>query len=140
MTRGERRLAIRTGVLGVLLTLLVMAADYAGFFQPLEGWLYDQRARHCQFFARTPTDRLVHVDIDDQSVGTIGRWPWSRDTIADMIDEMGRAGAKVIGFDVLWAEPQAPDVITRRGDDGVKVVVEEIDADAALAGAVKRFG
>src|SRR5688572_14519474 len=50
MTRGEKRLAVRSVVLGVLLTLLVMAADFAGAFEPLEEWLYDKRVQLCQFF------------------------------------------------------------------------------------------
>src|SRR5215218_108387 len=102
MTRAERRLAVRTGVLGLLLTLLVMAGDYAGAFASLERWLYDERARTCQFFLRPPTTQLVHVDIDDQSLRLINEFPWPRSTMAEIIDEIRLSGAKVLAFDIIF--------------------------------------
>ena len=92
MTRGEKRLAVRSVVLGVLLTLLVMAADFAGAFGAFEDWLYDKRVQLCQFFVRPPTDLLVHVDLDDQTLLSIG-WPVQREILAEMVDEIGRAKA-----------------------------------------------
>src|SRR6266550_435429 len=102
MTRAERRLGIRIGVLGLLLTLVIMAADYAGSFQNLERWLYDERARHCQLFLRKPTTQLVHVDIDDQSLRTVDQFPWPRSTMAEIVDEISRSGAKVLAFDIIF--------------------------------------
>src|SRR5947207_15716497 len=116
MTRAERRLAIRIGVLGLLLTLTVMAADFAGAFANLERWLYDGRARHCQFFLRTPTTQLVHVDIDDRSLDTIDQFPWPRSTMAELVDEIGRAGAKVLAFDVIFDKPQKTEYVAERNE------------------------
>ena len=72
MTASEKRLAWRTGALGLVLTAIALLADMSGLLAPLEHWLYDQRTRHCQFFAPPPTDDLVYVDIDDQSIDAIG--------------------------------------------------------------------
>ena len=35
----------------------------------------------------------------------MGRWPWSRTRIAELIDEMNVAGAKLIVLDILFSEP-----------------------------------
>src|SRR5437763_1718646 len=75
-TRNERRQAMRALMIGVLITALAIALDGSGKLQRLEWALYDTRVRLCQFFRKLPTDRLVHVDIDDSALETIGRWPW----------------------------------------------------------------
>src|SRR6185436_2601457 len=56
--------------------------------------------------SRTPSDKIAVIGIDDQSLGNIGRWPWSRDVLAKMTDRLSGAKAKVIGYTVLFAEPQ----------------------------------
>ncbi|HYO09467.1 MAG TPA: CHASE2 domain-containing protein [Tepidisphaeraceae bacterium] len=139
MTRSERRLAIRTAALGLVLTLLVLAADLAGAFATLDRWLYDERARHCQFFARPPTTQLVYCDIDDQSLLSVGNLPWPRSKFAEMVDEIRLAGASALAFDVLFAEPQEP---TPRVDATTRpaVVTGLIDHDQQLAEAIRRFG
>ncbi len=106
MTYSERRLAARTFLLGIILTLFVIALDSIGALLPLEHFLYDLRARTCQFFAPPPTDDLVYIDIDDQSLDAIGEFPWPRDTLAPIVDEIHRAGAKTIAFDIIFDKPQ----------------------------------
>ena len=48
---------------------------------------------------------VVIVDIDEDSLKTIGQWPWPRTTIADLVTRITQAGAVAIGFDVVFAEP-----------------------------------
>src|SRR5882757_4621611 len=86
-TRNERRQAMRALLIGLLITVLAIALDAAGKLQSLDWYFYDVRVRLCQFFRKLPTDRLVHVDIDDGALETIGRWPWPRAILADVIDE-----------------------------------------------------
>ena len=52
----------------------------------------------------TPTAVRV-VDIDEASLKTYGQWPWPRTRIAELVQRLHVAGAKVIAFDVLLAEP-----------------------------------
>jgi EAL domain-containing protein (putative c-di-GMP-specific phosphodiesterase class I)/CHASE2 domain-containing sensor protein len=47
---------------------------------------------------------LVVVKIDDDSLREVGRWPWPRRYHAQLIDELTKAGAKRIFFDVLFHE------------------------------------
>src|SRR5207249_3188649 len=49
--------------------------------------------------------RIVILDIDEKSLGEIGRWPWSRRLMAELVDKLfDQYGVGVLGFDVIWAE------------------------------------
>lgn len=51
-------------------------------------------------------DRVVIADIDEQSIGELGRWPWNRALLADFTDIMfDHYQVKVLGFDVIFSEP-----------------------------------
>jgi adenylate cyclase len=53
-----------------------------------------------------PDRRIVIVDIDPKSLAAVGRFPWSRDVMAHLVDQLaGRYGARAIGFDVSFPEP-----------------------------------
>ncbi len=56
----------------------------------------------------TPED-VVIVGIDDQSLGEMGRWPWPRRRQAKLLDILSQGGAKVVGFDILFSEPDSKD-------------------------------
>jgi adenylate cyclase len=54
---------------------------------------------------RVPDSRIVILDIDEKSLGEVGRWPWSRDLLAQIVDKLfERHGVQLVAFDVLWAE------------------------------------
>lgn len=133
MTRIERKLLLQNTVLGVSITLLILAADWRGedgLLAPLERSLYDQRATQCQFFTPEPSDALLHVDIDDQSLQQIGAWPWRRTLLADMTRVLHEAGARTIAFDVMFTEPQEVDYVPQRIDE----VAQSGDAAGNAAG------
>lgn len=44
------------------------------------------------------------IDIDDESLKKIGQWPWSRDIISQLINNLQQANVSAIGFDVVFAE------------------------------------
>ncbi|MBF0353988.1 MAG: adenylate/guanylate cyclase domain-containing protein [Alphaproteobacteria bacterium] len=45
------------------------------------------------------------IDLDDESLAAIGQWPWPRTTVARLIDKLFAMGAVVVGFDIVFAEP-----------------------------------
>ncbi len=45
------------------------------------------------------------IDIDNKSLETIGQWPWPRTIVADLNDRLTEAGAAVIGYDIVFSEP-----------------------------------
>src|SRR5262249_39968131 len=71
--------------------------------------------------------KVAVIAIDDQSLGNIGRWPWSRDVLAKMTDKLTEAKAKVIGYTVLFAEPQI--------DPGYVYVAKLLDLSEKITGA-----
>lgn len=145
MTTSERNLFLRTTVLGVLLTLGVVVAVRVGWLNALENWIYDRRAATCQFFTPPPTDRLVHLDIDDLTLEAMGPWPWPRARLAYVVDELRLAGAKAVGLDIVFPEPQAADYEPRRGttepgeDGGVQGTFDAIANDEIFAGAIGKM-
>ena len=86
-------------IAGAALALYV-ATDWAG---ALERRLYDLASTSS---ARQPSDRIAIIAIDDQSMASIGRWPWSRDIHARLIDQLATAKAQTIVEAVMFAEPQ----------------------------------
>lgn len=71
-----------------------------------------------------PSNRIVHCDIDDNSLESVGRWPWPRKVLADALEELDRLGARVIVLDLILSDPQPPEYLA----DGTLV-----DHDAILA-------
>lgn len=50
--------------------------------------------------------RIVIVDIDTRSLGEVGRFPWGRNVMARLVDQLaGRYRAAAIGFDISFPEP-----------------------------------
>ncbi len=135
MTTRERKLLTRTALLGLVVTGIVLVLDRAGALQPLDTWLSDRRVRYCQRYAAKPTDKLVHLDIDDPALDTIGRWPWPRARLARIVDEIRLAGAKTMAFDIILTDPENPSYVEQR--DGK---LTKIDHDKELADAVKQSG
>ena len=54
--------------------------------------------------ADAPDPNVVIVGIDDNSIGPIGHFPFTRDRYATLLDNLHRAGAAVTVFDVGFSE------------------------------------
>lgn len=46
------------------------------------------------------------IAVDGDSVAEIGRWPWSRELIAEMTQKLVDLGASSVGFDIIFSEPE----------------------------------
>ena len=55
------------------------------------------------------------VLIDDRSLALVGPWPWSRYYLARLTEDIAGDGAKVIGYDILFPEPDRakPDLFAK---------------------------
>lgn len=49
-------------------------------------------------------NQIVIVDIDESSLAQYGQWPWPRNVMAELVRKIVDSGAKVIGFDIVFAE------------------------------------
>ena len=75
-----------------------------GVLERLDNIIYDSRLRATM--PRTLDERVVIVDIDEKSLAEIGRWPWSRNHLADLTVELfDRQKIALLGFDIVFAEP-----------------------------------
>lgn len=105
-----RRLFSKNGLrwsLGLLLTLLACSQANEDMkirlVDRIDLYFYDARMN---LMPTKLDDRIVIVDIDEKSLSEIGRWPWSRNVIANLVDQLGgKYKAKAIGFDVVFSEP-----------------------------------
>jgi len=51
-----------------------------------------------------PGNDVVIATVDEKSIQEIGRWPWSREVIADLINKLHEEGARIIAFDAFFSE------------------------------------
>ncbi len=91
-----------------LLPLLFVSLHAVGFvhigvLQRLDDIIYDARLRATM--PKTLDERIVIVDIDEKSLAEVGRWPWGRNKMGDLTNELFD-GQKIalLGFDVVFAE------------------------------------
>ena len=81
---------------GIVISLAVLIAwwNSNALLEGLERDAYDLGVR---MSAENPGDRIAIIEIDDESIQNLGRWPWPRDLHAAMIDKLVSGGAKTIG-------------------------------------------
>jgi adenylate cyclase len=94
-------------VLGLAITLFFIghAARFyeIGLIHQLDNIIYDARLNLTM--SRKGDSRIVILDIDEKSLGEVGRWPWSRNVMARLVDKLfDQYGVAMVGFDVVWAE------------------------------------
>src|SRR6266404_6288890 len=94
---------------------------------------------------RVKTARPVTIiDIDEKSLAKLGQWPWPRTRIADLIANLTRLGAVVIGFDIVFSEPDRlnPDVAAdtiRNLDEETRAKLRTLPSnDQIFADAMRR--
>ena len=76
-------------------------------FYSINLWLSDRL-----FVFEPPSPNIVIVGIDNDTLETHGRWTsWPRSLHAQAIDNLSKARAKVIGFDILFAESASDDEV-----------------------------
>ncbi len=74
-----------------------------GVLQRLDDIIYDARLRATM--PKTLDERIVIVDIDEKSLAEVGRWPWGRNKLAELVDDLfERQKITLLGFDVVFAE------------------------------------
>ncbi len=93
----------RDWFLALIVVVIFLALAQSGLVQSLERSAYDLGVSWAD---RSPGDKVAIIAIDDESISNLGRWPWPRDRLAGMIEELAAGGADVIGNTILLSEPQ----------------------------------
>jgi adenylate cyclase len=102
LLRHWRRIAVT--LIPLVFTLLhasgVLRLDV---LKRLDDIIYDARLRATM--PQTRDERIVIVDIDERSLAEVGRWPWGRNKLGALVDEVfERQQAALLGLDVVFAE------------------------------------
>ncbi|WP_093555848.1 CHASE2 domain-containing protein [Pseudoduganella namucuonensis] len=131
----------------------------AAFFN-VEGWLHSDTIERMDTFAaglrmrleKPQLDpRIVIVDIDDKSLTEVGRFPWSRNVMANLVSQLTeKYQVAAVGFDVSFPEPDTSsgyDVLQKLAMGELKQVPgldrqlerlqPQMDYDGLLAAAIK---
>ncbi|CAN7276933.1 CHASE2 domain-containing protein [Massilia sp. LjRoot122] len=93
--------------LGLLLTIITVAytLDFwsSHTIERQDTIIADMRMRLEPF---EPDPGIVIVDIDSKSLNEVGRFPWSRNVMARLVDQLtGHYEVGAVGFDVSFPEP-----------------------------------
>ena len=104
---------------------------------------------------------IILIDIDDDSIEKLGRWPWPRSLLAKGIKKINAANPKVIGLNIILSEPEVSDgllafkrlkelfqkqIMPQAGDNGaifleaINEAQSNLDQDKRLAEAIKYSG
>ncbi|MCG3662366.1 adenylate/guanylate cyclase domain-containing protein [Aliarcobacter butzleri] len=88
------------------LSLSIFLSAIYIFFPNLPDSL-DNRLRDYLFTIRGElphNQNVVIVDIDETSIKSLGQWPWSRDKLAKILENLTLANVGIVGLDIVFAE------------------------------------
>ena len=154
----KRHPAFFTG-LAVTLVFLWLGLVRVDFIDSLEFKFYDLRMG-LKTAPNSPSEILL-VDIDDDSIEKLGRWPWPRTRLARGIEKITAGQPRLVGLNVLFSESEENSGLKVLGklrklfteqvldpeNQKEKVFLQamgdmenELDSDAILAQALKDAG
>ena len=129
--------SLRT-LVGLLLVIIAGANSLSdaslGLVRTLNRLIYDTQVRLSS--QATADQQIVILDIDERSLGSpkLGRWPWSRDKLATLLDRLfDDYGVKIVAFDVVFAEPDNSSGLSKLRDLAITSLKGSIDFQRTLA-------
>lgn len=122
-----------------------------GIIKRLELIAYDTHLRVTVSNKKSPD--IVIIDIDEASLTAEGRWPWSRNKIASMVDILfEHYQISMLGFDIVFAEPDSSSGLPILEDlakttfksskefaVGMAALRQTLDYDKIFADAISRY-
>lgn len=91
--------------IAIALAIMAMVSylHYSDIFLPFE-----YKIKDLMFKARGEikgNENIIIIDIDEKSLKELGQWPWSRDKVAHLLQNLSEYGVGIVGLDVVFAEP-----------------------------------
>ena len=111
--------------LGIFVTIFVLwlqigaPAVVNDFVARLEYLIYDQRLSVMPRTSVPAENKIVIVDLDERSLQAEGQYPWNRIRVGRLVEKLKDNGVLVVGFDIIFAEP----------DRDIRDLLEPIDLD-----------
>lgn len=128
----------------LLLFLLFAAVVFSGSKQEIR-----QRLQYVTFdsfnklYPREASNKVAIIDVDESSLKKMGQFPWPRTVMAEMVIKLDEYGAKVIAFDMVFAEEDrtSPDVLAKSLPDNFQGILGQLpNNDDAFSNAIKQAG
>lgn len=93
----------------LLLALIVSVSSITGYLKFSDIFLpFEYKIKDLMFKARGEikgNENIIIIDIDEKSLKELGQWPWSRDKVAHLLQNLSEYGVGIVGLDVVFAEP-----------------------------------
>lgn len=93
----------------LLLALIVSISSITGYLKFSDIFLpFEYKIKDLMFKARGEVkgnENIIIIDIDEKSLKELGQWPWSRDKVAHLLQNLAEYGVGIVGLDVVFAEP-----------------------------------
>lgn len=145
--------------LGITLLFLILGLVRLDFIDAMDLKVYDMMMNLRG--TAGAADQVVLVDIDDDSIEKLGRWPWPRSLLARGVKYINTGKPRVIGLNIILSEPQKNEglkelknletlfrqkVLDQAGPAGgsflqtIADTQKRLDHDRQLAEAIKKSG
>ena len=101
----------------LILALIAGPLAYGGGLVRFDNLYFD--LGHYLSSKPAPKDVII-VAVDEISLAHIGRWPWSRNIHADLVNVLSEQKAKVIGLDIIFSDP---DILNPESDLALQTAI-----------------
>jgi adenylate cyclase len=132
-----RRLTALLACVALLAPLLALVFAEARVGRTLERRVYDGWFTLRGTQPRPPEVVLVAIDTDSEA--SLGRYPWSRAWHARLLRNLHRAGARVVAFDLTFADAAAEDTAFRAAIDQTGIAVLGAKTDVVFRRGARGF-
>ena len=132
---------IGAGLVAAFLLLTQQSAAFRQALYQIDTSLIDQWQRLSG--ADEPSGEVVVVGIDASTIDEIGRWPWGRQDLAELVNAIAGAGPKSLTLDILLSEPGVYSqerlfAVFKQNTAEAKALLQ-VDPDAELVAALARI-
>jgi len=126
--------------IALLLTtcIVIFLSLFAFLGYPSKFSQFEAKINDMMFLARgdiTGDKNIIIIDIDEKSLKALGQWPWSRNKIARILQNLAGDDVGIIGLDVLFAEPDNSSPKKVLSELGISTIDAQ-DYDMKLANAI----
>lgn len=103
-------------LVGLIILLLININQFKMWTSGLDYAIYDG---HIQLFSQEPDDKIIIIEVDEQSLSLLGDWPWPRNYHAQLINLLTEAQSGVIAYNVIFSSFNPDDKNDRALSDAI---------------------
>lgn len=134
---APKRRTVLLAAVALLAPLLALVFAEARVGRALERRVYDGWFTLRGAGPRPPGVVLVAIDLDSEA--SLGRYPWGRAWHARLLHNLHRAGARVVAFDLTFADPSPDDSVFRAAIDETGIAVLGAKTDVVFRRGARGF-